>query len=677
LTEFDAVAPALAEALAKREYATLTPVQQEVLAPELRDADLLVSAQTGSGKTVAFGMSLAPTLMDGSDRLNRAGKPLALVVAPTRELALQVRRELEWLYSIAGAAMASCVGGMDMRTERSALNRGAHIVVGTPGRLRDHIERGSLDMSEMRAVVLDEADEMLDLGFREDLEFILEAAPKERRTLMFSATVPKMIASLAKRYQRDAVRVTTAAEQRQHGDIEYRALTVAPRDRENAIINVLRFYEATSAIVFCATREAVNRMTSRFTNRGFAVVALSGELSQGQRTHALQAMRDGRAKVCIATDVAARGLDLPDLELVIHADLPQNSQVLLHRSGRTGRAGRKGTSVVIVPFSQRRKTERLLQGGKINAEWANPPSAQEIIARDDERILADPILTEPMAETDGDLVKALLEKHTAEEIAAAFVRKYRAGQSAPEDLQEAAPAGAREKRKPRADFEGGVWFSLTVGRRQNAETRWLLPMLYKAGNIAQGDLGAIRIYDRETHIEIAPASVDSFMQAIGNNGTVEKSIRAQRLEGTPTPPEIEFNRRDDRKPFDRPKGADPRKKPKRPRSEKPDEAPSGSAAAEEPQIEPGIVDKPPKKLRKPRSAGDRKPDDRKSARSDVKPARDSAGPETERPARKKPGPKPGKKGWAAKKPKPGRGGAGDTGGNATRKRKPPKPKPST
>ncbi len=258
LTEFDAVAPALAEALAKREYATLTPVQQEVLAPELRDADLLVSAQTGSGKTVAFGMSLAPTLMDGSDRLNRAGKPLALVVAPTRELALQVRRELEWLYSIAGAAMASCVGGMDMRTERSALNRGAHIVVGTPGRLRDHIERGSLDMSEMRAVVLDEADEMLDLGFREDLEFILEAAPKERRTLMFSATVPKMIASLAKRYQRDAVRVTTAAEQRQHGDIEYRALTVAPRDRENAIINVLRFYEATSAIVFCATREAVN-----------------------------------------------------------------------------------------------------------------------------------------------------------------------------------------------------------------------------------------------------------------------------------------------------------------------------------------------------------------------------------------------------------------------------------
>lgn len=679
----------MAEALAKREYATLTPVQQEVLAPELRDADLLVSAQTGSGKTVAFGMSLAPTLLEGAERLSRADKPLALVVAPTRELAMQVRRELEWLYAMAGASLASCVGGMDMRTERSALQRGAHIVVGTPGRLRDHIERGSLNTSELRAVVLDEADEMLDLGFREDLEFILEAAPAERRTLMFSATVPKMIASLAKRYQRNAVRVTTAAEERQHGDIEYRALTVAPRDRENAIINVLRFYEATSAIVFCATREAVNRMTSRFTNRGFAVVALSGELSQGQRTHALQAMRDGRAKVCIATDVAARGLDLPDLELVIHADLPQNSQVLLHRSGRTGRAGRKGTSVLIVPFNQRRKTERLLHGAKISADWASPPSAQEIIARDDERILADPILTEPMGETDGSLVKALLEKHTAEEIAAAFVRKYRAGQSAPEDLQEQAPAGAREKRKPRADFEGGVWFSLTVGRRQNAETRWLLPMLYKAGNIAQGDLGAIRIYDRETHVEIAPSSVDSFMQAIGSSGTVEKSIRAQRIEGVPTPPEIEFNRSDDRKQGGRPKGVDPRKqkgprkprrdasnddaaegkpvarstdhdvtrspaaRPDRPKAEKRPPAekrkadPEVRQETEVPRTEPGIVDKPEKKRKKSQAKpGARSKDPKKGDRS----AKRAGAP-------KKPG-------WAKSKPR------SDKGGNETRKRKP-------
>src|SRR5262249_11300274 len=207
--------------------------------------------------------------------------------------------------------------------------------------------------------------EMLDLGFREDLEFILDSAPTDRRTLMFSATVPRSIATLAKNYQRDAVRISTASEQKQHVDIEYRALVVAPSDRENAIINVLRYYEARNAIVFCSTRAAVNHLTARFNNRGFSVVALSGELSQNERTHALQAMRDGRARVCIATDVAARGIDLPGLELVIHADLPTNPETLLHRSGRTGRAGRKGVSALIVPNNARRRTERLLQNAKL------------------------------------------------------------------------------------------------------------------------------------------------------------------------------------------------------------------------------------------------------------------------------------------------------------------------
>ena len=231
MTEFEGVVEALGAALAKRGYSELTPVQQAVLDPKLIDKDLLVSAQTGSGKTVAFGIAIAPTLLQGADKLPRAKAPMALAVAPTRELALQVKRELEWLYESTGANCASCVGGMDMRTERRELARGAHIVVGTPGRLRDHIERGSLDMSEMRAIILDEADEMLDMGFRDDLEYILGAAPQERRTLMFSATVPRQIANLAKRYQRDAVRVSTKSDEKQHLDIEYRALMVAPNDQ--------------------------------------------------------------------------------------------------------------------------------------------------------------------------------------------------------------------------------------------------------------------------------------------------------------------------------------------------------------------------------------------------------------------------------------------------------------
>ncbi len=531
MTEFEGIAPALGQALNRRGYSELTPVQKAVLAPELTGADALVSAQTGSGKTVAFGLAFAPTLLDGAERFGQASAPLALVIAPTRELAMQVKRELEWLYEPTGASVASCVGGMDMRSERRALDRGAHIVVGTPGRLRDHIERQSLDVSELKAVVLDEADEMLDLGFREDLEFILEATPAERQTLLFSATVPRSIADLARRYQRNAVRIAASGEQKQHIDIEYRALTVAPQDRENAIVNVLRYFEAGTALVFCSTRATVNHMTARFNNRGFSVVALSGELSQNERTHALQAMRDGRARVCIATDVAARGIDLPNLELVIHADLPTNRETLLHRSGRTGRAGRKGVSVLIVPHNARRRAEQLLNGANIRAHWGKPPSADEVLQQDDERILADSSLSEPLTEDEQALVQTLLSRHGIEQIAAAFIRRHRAGQSAPEELRDAGPPERGPKQ--RNEFGESVWFSISVGRKQNAEPRWLLPMLCRAGDLTKRDIGAIKLQNDETHVQLAADSAERFLAAIGPNRLLENNIRVRRLDAEP------------------------------------------------------------------------------------------------------------------------------------------------
>ncbi|PWW01651.1 ATP-dependent RNA helicase DeaD [Hoeflea marina] len=538
------IEPALAQALEKRGYESLTPVQESVLNPELRDADLLVSAQTGSGKTVAFGMAMAATLLGGEPAFGRPGASLALVIAPTRELAMQVERELTWLYGEAGARIATCVGGMNMMTERRTLERGVHVVVGTPGRLRDHIERGYLDLSAIRAVVLDEADEMLDLGFRDDLEFILDASPDARRTLMFSATVPSGIANLAKRYQRDAVRVTTAGDRKQHLDIEYRALSVAPNDRENAVINVLRYYDAKNALVFCGTRATVNHLVARFSNRGFSVVALSGELSQNERTHALQALRDGRAQVCVATDVAARGLDLPDLELVIHADLPKNPESLLHRSGRTGRAGRKGVSALIVPYAARRRTERLFSDARIEATWARPPSAEEIVARDDERLLADSTLTEAVHEDEALMVAALLEQHGADKVAAAFVRMHRAKRTAPEELIDngpvAAPGGTYPERSAPRDHQAlqdGVWFSLSLGRKQQAEPRWLLPMLCRAGHVTKNDIGSIRIHDTETHVEIAGAAVARFLAAVGPTKKIEKTITVTQLVGAPAIPE--------------------------------------------------------------------------------------------------------------------------------------------
>ncbi len=532
MTDFKGVVPTLAQALNKRGYEALTPVQIAMLDPDLDGADALVSAQTGSGKTVAFGLAIAPTLLRGKDKLGYAVAPAALVIAPTRELALQVKRELEWLYREAAASIASCVGGMDMRTERRALQGGAHIVVGTPGRLRDHIERGSLNLEAIRAVILDEADEMLDLGFRDELEFILGASPDDRRTLMFSATVPRSIANLASRYQRDAVRVAVASEQKQHSDIEYRGLVVQPSDTENAIINVLRFYEAKNAIVFCNTRATVNHMTARFNNRGFSVVALSGELSQNERTHALQAMRDGRARVCIATDVAARGIDLPNLELVIHADLPKNKESLLHRSGRTGRAGRKGVSVLIVPFRARNRTERLLKNANVDANWDSPPSAEQVIKRDNERFLSDPALSDPLNEAEAEFAKDLLALHNPEQIAGALVRMYRAGRSAPEELR---PASERDEKPQhnRKGFGDSVWFSISIGFKQKAEARWMLPMLVKHGKLKKHEIGAIKVLPSVTYIEVASGGANRFVEAISPSMKLEKTMTVTKLDGVP------------------------------------------------------------------------------------------------------------------------------------------------
>jgi len=557
MAHIDGIAPALGEALSKRGYDSLTPVQLAVLDPALTSADMLVSAQTGSGKTVAFGIAIAPTLLGDDGLFPPMSAPGALVIAPTRELALQVKRELEWLYAKTGARIASCVGGMDMRTERRALQQGAQIVVGTPGRLRDHIERGSLDMSALKAVILDEADEMLDLGFRDDLEYMLDTSPDSRRTLMFSATVPRTILGMAKRYQRDAVRINTQTDKKQHVDIEYRALTMAPTDRENAIINVLRYHDAPNAIIFCGTRMNVNHMKSRLNNRGFSVVALSGELSQNERSHALQAMRDGRARVCVATDVAARGIDLPGLELVIHADIPKNKEILLHRSGRTGRAGRKGTCALIVPYNWRKRTERLLGNAGIDAIWAKPPSMEDIAKSDRTRFLANPALSEPVTEDEREFVTELTKSHSAEQLAAALIRLQNTNQPAAEELSDNGPVEGRSERKPRReDFTGGKWINLSVGHKHKAEPRWLLPTLCRAGHITKKDIGAIKIQQNETHVELAPGVIEKFLEAVGPSRKIEKTItvdvlRAPKDQREDTMDTERSNRPKERSPRDR------------------------------------------------------------------------------------------------------------------------------
>ena len=494
--------PALERAIAARAYTELTAVQNAVLEARATGQDLLVSAQTGSGKTVAFGMAMATRILGESERFDRAAEPLALIIAPTRELAMQVQRELEWLYAETGAKIATCVGGMDPKTERIALAAGAHIVVGTPGRLRDHLERRRLDTSKLRTVVLDEADEMLDLGFRDDLQFILDTTPADRQTLMFSATVPREIEALARSYQRDAIRIETASRNQAHADIEYRAIRIPPRYHRGdgrQLAALLRCPRHAGVLRHARGRspDAPGPRRSRLR-----LCRAVGRIEPAERTQALESLREGNAKVLVATDVAARGLDLPELTLVIHADLPNDRETLLHRSGRTGRAGRKGISILVVPPNRRRKAETLISAARIEAEWGAAPTAKQIAAKDQERLLEMPVLDELATAEDLALGRTLLEGRTPEQLAAALVRFHRASLPVPVDIRampverndRLPPKGTLAERKPwirdreerndrtprapsdlnsyarppreNPSREGMVWFGLNIGPRE-------------------------------------------------------------------------------------------------------------------------------------------------------------------------------------------------------------------
>ena len=537
----------LSEALIERGYADSTPVQAQVLEPEAVGRDLIVSARTGSGKTIAFGLAMAAQFVDDKGKAAFSLGPAALVIAPTRELALQVARELDWLYARTGARITACVGGMDEMKERRALSQGATIVVGTPGRLRDHLERGALDLSHLKVVVLDEADEMLDMGFREELEEILDATPETRRTMLFSATMPRPIVALAKRYQRDALRISTVGEDRGHGDIAYQAVAVAPADIEHAVINILRLHEAETALLFCATRDNVRHLHNTLNERGFAVVALSGEHSQSERNHAMQALRDRRVRVCVATDVAARGIDLPSLSLVIHVEVPRDAEALQHRSGRTGRAGKKGTAILIVPYQRRRRVEMMLRGARIEAEWITPPTPETIRAADHERLLTALLAPVEVDDEDRALGARLLAEQSPEDIAAALVRAHRARLPVPEELIDVRDGAGRDGSgrdgSPsrtdghRPGFDDIVWFKMNIGRRHNADPRWLLPLLCRRGHITRTEVGAIRISANETHFAIPRPMATRFADAVKRtaNDDGEGEVLIDRAEGPPSP----------------------------------------------------------------------------------------------------------------------------------------------
>ena len=520
MPDSDRVPETLRRALAARGYDALTPVQSAVSAAEPRDADMLVSGSTGSGKTVACGLALAATL------LGRArGAPLAVVLAPTRELADQVSRELGWLFAPSGIRSGCCAGGSDMAEARLMLAECPEILVATPGRLRHHLAKGHLAADGVVCVALDEADDMLRMGFREDLDAILGMLPADRRTLMLSATVTPEVEALAARFLREPLRIDAGPPGRNAG-LRFEGVVAAADEREGAVVNLLRYHEAAGALVFCARRVTVLDLAARLAARGFEAVALSGCMRQRDRTAALDAMRSGRARVCVATDLAARGLDLPALDLVIHSDPPTSHAALIHRSGRTGRAGRKGVAVVVATPRQRRRLDALTAADGPRIDWGPAPGRAEIEALDVARLRRAPILTLEARRAERERAEGLLTTYAPERLAVALHRAWSGALPQAVDIARI-PTVEGAARRP------CVWYCLNRSAGGKSGLRSIRARIAASGGVGLGAIGRIHVLERETHFEIsaelAPAFETAFAAAEGDGP------RLRRLEGRSRP----------------------------------------------------------------------------------------------------------------------------------------------
>ncbi|HEX3777633.1 MAG TPA: DEAD/DEAH box helicase [Polyangiaceae bacterium] len=538
--------PALGAAIAAKGFTELTQVQKAVLDPELAGRDLRVTSQTGSGKTVAIGFVLRELAADPSPLRDKLAHPRALVIVPTRELAKQVVEELRWLYAPLSAKVAGVTGGASYRDELRALAAAPAIVVGTPGRLLDHLKRGSVVPNEVGAVVLDEADRMLDLGFREELEAILATTPSDRRTHLVSATFPRDVEALANSVQKTPARVEGTRLGAANADIEHVIHVVEPRQRLDAVINLLLANPEAQTLLFARTRADVAEIAELLAEAGFAVNALSGEMDQRERDRALSAFRRADQRVLVATDVAARGLDVQDITLVIQLEPPTDPDSYTHRSGRTGRAGRKGRSVVIVTPSALQKTLILLKRAKVNARAMPVPSANEIRAASDQRLFE--LLTREDDESGAaERLRALAERLAEREdnvrtIARLLSLARVSGPTEPREVRhldaERRPRDDRGRerepgrasrgrverefsgrdahaRNERVPERGGDWvpFRISWGGQHGADPRKLLAMVCRWGNVRGSDIGAIEIERNFSRLSVKAKVAAGFAEA--------------------------------------------------------------------------------------------------------------------------------------------------------------------
>ena len=520
------LADSLLAAVTALGYEEPTPVQRETIPLMLSGRDLLAQAATGTGKTAAFALPLLQRLIE--DAAHR-GRTRALVLVPTRELAMQVAEAIHKYGRGSGLSVVPVYGGASMQQQIRALDRGADIVIATPGRALDHLRRKTLSLDSIAILVLDEADEMLDMGFAEDLEAILEATPESRQTTLFSATMPARILSIAQKHLRKPQRVTIAREKTAAGKlprVRQVAYIVRRAQKAEALGRVLDMENPTSAIVFCRTRLEVDSLVETLNAHGYRAEALHGGMQQRQRDVVMNRFRAAKTDLLIATDVAARGLDIEHLSHVVNYDLPAAAESYVHRIGRTGRAGREGTAITLAEPREHRLLRSIEQITKQKIEVATVPTVADLRARRLELTRA--TLREQLLEGQFDDVRVVVDSLAQEfdvvDVAAAAIKMAHAaldGDRDPDDTDFSVPAsrdrdvpkGRRERQAPRRDGNV-VRLFVSAGRRAGIRPADLVGAISGETGVPSRALGAIEIADTFSLVEVPDELADEIVSVM-------------------------------------------------------------------------------------------------------------------------------------------------------------------
>lgn len=498
-----------------------TPVQEQAIPPLLAGRDIIGVAQTGTGKTAAFGLPLLARLTD------RRGVQ-ALVLVPTRELALQVADALTSFARGLGVAVTAVYGGAPFLPQKRALDAGAQVVVGTPGRVLDHLDRGTLRLADVGLVVLDEADEMLRMGFAEDVDRILTATPPNRQVALFSATMPPAIAAVANRHLREPVRVTVARQATTAAGVRQRYVVVPHRNKVEALVRVLGVADADATLVFTRTRAGAEETGAALVARGIPAATLSGDVAQKDRERIVERLRSGALDVVVATDVAARGLDVDRIGLVVNLDLPTEPESYVHRIGRTGRAGRAGEALTFVTPGERGRLRAIERTTRVALEETTLPTREQVVRHRVERLCAAAPTPDALALA---AVRELVAQGQDPEALAASLLTAALGEipeiAAPAPREHRERGDHRERRDHRAsgDHVPRQRYRVAVGRTHGARPEHIVGAMTKEGGLRGADLGKIDIFGSFSLVEIAGDIAPETFRRIGGARVAGRPLR--------------------------------------------------------------------------------------------------------------------------------------------------------